>query len=262
MKWKTTFLLAAACRAALAAPSPELGENGSLVQVRHRQGASYKVTWIDARRIDLRLRWKSTDGTPYASIEAARDAINGAGDRFVMATNAGIFDRAREPLGLHVEEGKTLKRLNRSHASRGNFFMNPNGVFFVGADGAVGVMESAAFTRAAVNARFASQSGPLLVREGEIHPAFRERSENARLRSGVGVDARGFAAFAISRAPVSFYDFAAFFRDELGCKNALYFDGDISTLISANEPSEQIVPYVGIWTASVPAKRPPPASSK
>ena len=38
------------------------------------------------------------------------------------------------------------------------------------------------------------------------------------------------AIFAISEAPVSFGRIARFFRDDHGCRNALYFDGVVSSL--------------------------------
>jgi uncharacterized protein YigE (DUF2233 family) len=36
--------------------------------------------------------------------------------------------------------------------------------------------------------------------------------------------------FVISEARVNFFEFARFFRDELGCGEALYLDGSISSL--------------------------------
>ena len=38
----------------------------------------------------------------------------------------------------------------------------------------------------------------------------------------------GKVVIAISRGPVTFYDFATLFRDALGCPDALYLDGVIS----------------------------------
>ena len=51
------------------------------------------------------------------------------------------------------------------------------------------------------------------------------------MRNGVGVSADGkLAWFAIADAPLTFDRFARFFRDVLGAKDALYFDGSISRL--------------------------------
>ena len=49
------------------------------------------------------------------------------------------------------------------------------------------------------------------------------------IRNGVGVRG-GEALFAISDQPVSFGRFARFFRDGLGCPDALYLDGAVSSL--------------------------------
>jgi uncharacterized protein YigE (DUF2233 family) len=52
------------------------------------------------------------------------------------------------------------------------------------------------------------------------------------IRNGVG--ARGQQAiFVISEQPVTFYELATYFRDELHCPDALYLDGVVSSLHSA-----------------------------
>ena len=45
-----------------------------------------------------------------------------------------------------------------------------------------------------------------------------------------GRSARSCAIFAISNDAVNFHAFARLFRDELGLRDALYFDGNISRL--------------------------------
>ncbi len=53
---------------------------------------------------------------------------------------------------------------------------------------------------------WATQSGPLLVHGGDIHPDFNANSTNKKIRSGVGVTKDGLVIFAISITPVTFYD--------------------------------------------------------
>jgi uncharacterized protein YigE (DUF2233 family) len=245
---------------ALSDDARALEANGVRFEMRQFRGVSYTVAWVDPKKADLQLRWKDANQQPLGTLEGARAEAIAGGSRFFMATNSGIYDRAFKPLGLHVEKGQMLRPLNRSHASTGNFFMNPNGVFFVSADGTPGILESAAYTKAAPAPAFAAQSGPLLAQNKELHPAFREGSANTKLRSGVGVDESGRAAFAISSGAVNFYDFALFFRDELGCPNALYLDGEISSMLRDGEQSIQLAEFAGIWTATSRLER--PAASK
>jgi uncharacterized protein YigE (DUF2233 family) len=133
------------------------------------------------------------------------------------------------PTGLYVEEGAALVAANTttvpgSGAEVPNFYKKPNGVFFVG-DGAGGIMETEAFLAAEPAVRFATQSGPMLVIDGEIHPAFIEGSTDLKPRDGVGLSSPTQVHFAIAQGRVNFYDFARFFRDRLGCPNALFLDG-------------------------------------
>ena len=143
-----------------------------------------------------------------------------------FATNAGIFSEDFTPGGLHVEDGEVLKNLNLKDGY-GNFHMKPNGVFVLGTEGA-GVVESEAFTQKDLHPTLATQSGPMLVMDDKLHPAFNEGSSNKYIRNGVGVDKAGNIHFAISNARVNFFDFASLFRDHLNCPDALYLDGSIS----------------------------------
>lgn len=144
--------------------------------------------------------------------------------RGLLTTNAGIFEPDLRPTGLLVIDGETIAPLRRGDGA-GNFFMLPNGVFQLGASGAR-VLETSEYTGDGV--ALATQSGPLLLRNGKMHPAFRKSSAHRVIRSGVGVRGPKEIVFVISRDDVSLHDFAAFFRDTLHCPDALYLDGIIS----------------------------------
>ena len=133
------------------------------------------------------------------------------------------------PIGLYVEDGNERHRIN-TRDGEGNFHLKPNGVFAVAADGSVMIRESAAFARARPRVRWATQSGPMLVIGGRLHPAFQRDGDSRHVRNGVGTIDRRRAWFAISEEPVSFGRFARFFRDVLGCRDALFFDGTVSSL--------------------------------
>lgn len=124
--------------------------------------------------------------------------------------------------------GKEQAPLNLANGE-GNFFLKPNGVFVVTESGAR-VIESSAYARLPEHALLATQSGPLLVLEGRLHPAFNANSTSRLFRNGVGVPSPDIALFVISEAPLNFHEFATLFRDKLGCPNALFLDGTISSL--------------------------------
>jgi uncharacterized protein YigE (DUF2233 family) len=189
-------------------------------------GASYAVAEVDLGRADLRLYWKDSAGARYGSFGNLAGAMKREGKRVVFATNAGIFDRSFAPLGLHVEAGKRLVDLNVGEGA-GNFYMKPNGVLAVDANGAT-IVDAATFAVPADPLRLAVQSGPLLVLKGVVHPAFARESDNRKIRSGVGVVDGRRVVFVLSESPVTFYEFATMMRDRLGCRDALYLDGEIS----------------------------------
>jgi uncharacterized protein YigE (DUF2233 family) len=129
---------------------------------------------------------------------------------------------------LYVEAGRELKPLTRA-SGEGNFYLAPNGVFWTDQAGRPHVDETEAFAASTVRPAFATQSGPMLVWRGAVHPRFQPNGASQLIRNGVGV--RGDEAFfVISDDPVSFGRFARFFRDGLGCPDALFFDGTVSSL--------------------------------
>jgi uncharacterized protein YigE (DUF2233 family) len=142
--------------------------------------------------------------------------------------NAGMFDEAGRPIGLYVEAGRERHRINL-RPGPGNFHMLPNGVFAADAGGHVSIVPSARYDPA-TRPRLATQSGPMLVIDGALHPQISADGASLYLRNGVGVADPDTAWFVISDVPVSFGRLARFFRDGLGCRNALYFDGAVSSL--------------------------------
>ncbi|WP_337190748.1 phosphodiester glycosidase family protein [Qipengyuania oceanensis] len=166
-------------------------------------------------------------GAPYRSLKAYAGAVEAGSVAF--AVNAGMFDKEGKPIGYFVQGGDRLKELNRADGS-GNFHMKPNGVFY-GSSGNWHVKTSEDFF-SSVRDRpaFGTQSGPMLVIGGKLHPEFQDDGPSKAIRNGVGVDAQGRAHFVISEAPVSFGKFARFYRDELKVANALYLDGSVSAL--------------------------------
>ena len=169
-------------------------------------------------------------GPPYRSLSQLAVNRPAKSHAVVFAMNGGMFDDAGRPIGYYVEENKRLHALNRKEGI-GNFHMLPNGVFYGQADGHWAVRTSDDFTES-VNNRpdFGTQSGPMLVIAGKLHPKIDTDGQSLKLRNGVGVDAQGRAHFVISDEPISFGKLARYFRDALHCPNALFLDGSVSSL--------------------------------
>jgi uncharacterized protein YigE (DUF2233 family) len=211
-------------------------------------GASFTVCAFDPRRDDLRLFWKGADGKPYGSLAALADALKSKGERLVFAMNAGMFGENQSPVGLYVENRVKLHGAD-TRAGASNFHMKPNGVFWIG-DGAAGVTETSRYLANPPAARYATQSGPMLIVDGQIHPKILPTGTSAKIRNGVGACEGGVLAFAIAEEPVNFDAFARLFRDGLGCQNALFLDGSVSSLyapeLKRDDELEPIGPIVGV----------------
>lgn len=191
-------------------------------------GEGYAVCTADLARDRLRLFWRDAAGKPYESLSRLAKAT----PRLAFAMNAGMYHPDLAPVGLYVEDGRELAPASRTNGP-GNFHMKPNGVFYVstGAVPRAGVIETGRYLRLRPRAEIATQSGPMLVIEGRIHPKISEDGPSKKIRNGVGVrDGGRTAVFAISDRPVSFGAFARLFKDDLGCANALYLDGSVSAL--------------------------------
>jgi uncharacterized protein YigE (DUF2233 family) len=184
---------------------------------------AYTICEVDLRKHTVRLFWKRSDGTPYGYLSALPQILEGEVGRLLFATNAGMFDPALKPVGLYVEQGRELVHIN-TRSGYGNFHMKPNGVFYISVDRAV-VAETGAFLKQRPQPDLATQSGPMLVINGRLHPRFDRRSTSLKARNGVGVRADGKVIFAISQEEVSFDALARLFRDALNCPSALFLDG-------------------------------------
>lgn len=167
------------------------------------------------------------DKQPFASLSAFAASTDPATIAFAM--NGGMYGDDLKPIGYYVQNGERLKELNRE-AGDGNFYMKPNGVFF-GTAGKWQVLGSNTFFNT-VGERpgFGTQSGPLMLVDGKLHPQIQDDGPSRTVRNGVGVDAGGKAHFVISDAPVSFGQLARYFRDVVKVSNALYLDGQVSSL--------------------------------
>jgi uncharacterized protein YigE (DUF2233 family) len=194
-------------------------------QLTYRE-ASYVVCTIDLTRYRLKTFLRGADGELYGGFE--RLARSPDGQSLVFAMNAGMYDRDGLPVGLYIEAGRMLKSVNTANGG-GNFHLKPNGVFYA-RDDVAGVLETGRYLALRPRAELATQSGPMLVIDGRLHPKFSEDGKSRKLRNGVGVRDAHVVVFAISDVPVTFGEFAHLFKDALSCPNALFLDGSISSL--------------------------------
>jgi uncharacterized protein YigE (DUF2233 family) len=226
---RIAFLFAAAT--GLAAHTDRALADAGPCQSMEYERAAYTICEVDLRRHTVRLYWNRPDGTPYGYLSALpRDLEDGAG-RLLFATNAGMFDSKLKPVGLYVERERELVHAS-TKSGKGNFHMKPNGIFYISA-GKAAIAETQAFLKQRPQADLATQSGPMLVMDGRLHPRFNRGSTSLKLRTGVGVRADGKVMFAISQEPVSFESFARLFRDGQKCPNALFLDGGIGSSVFA-----------------------------
>lgn len=196
------------------------------------EGARAILCTVDPQIHHIRLVYRDRAGKVLGSVAAAMDHLTageGAGDLLVLAMNAGMYHADMSPVGLYVEDSIEVAPLNRDDGF-GNFFLKPNGVFFVLKDGSAGVLETDAYADADLGPAFATQSGPMLLINGAIHPRFLPDGTSKFIRNGVGVRADGKVVFAMTRDRVSLGSFARLFLDLAGCENALFFDGAVSSL--------------------------------
>jgi uncharacterized protein YigE (DUF2233 family) len=167
------------------------------------------------------------DKQPFGSLSAFAASVDPA--TIAFAVNGGMYGDDLKPIGYFVQNGERLKELNRE-TGEGNFYMKPNGVFF-GTGGKWQVLGSNTFFNTVGDRpQFGTQSGPLLLVDGKLHPEVQDDGPSKAIRNGVGVDGAGRAHFVISDAPVSFGQLARYFRDVVKVSNALYLDGQVSSL--------------------------------
>lgn len=173
----------------------------------------------------IKLYWRDDNEQLFGSIGNLKTFIEGKSNELKFAMNGGMFKKDQSPQGLFIENGVTRTPLD-TLSGPGNFYLKPNGVFYLTRGGEAAICQTDAFVNSEQIA-FATQSGPMLLVDGKIHPAFKKGSANLNIRNGVGILPGNNVVFVMSKEEVNFYDFATFF-ESLGCKNALYLDGFVS----------------------------------
>ena len=166
---------------------------------------------------------------PYRDLAQLAQALGSAAQHVAFAMNGGMYDEAGQPIGYYVEGGRRLKTLNRAEGY-GNFHLLPNGVFSVEQNGWHVRTAQDFADKVRRRPAYATQSGPMLVIAGKLHPSIALDGESRYIRNAVGIDRQGRARFVISEQAVSFGKLARYMRDKVGTPDALFLDGSVSAL--------------------------------
>lgn len=191
---------------------------------------------LKTRAEKINLHWKDNTGKAYqyfANLNAQKP--------FKALINAGIYSSDNTPAGLYIENFNVKKRLN-NRQGKGNFHLQPNGVFFIDKNNQASILSTADFLKKYGDLalgentliRLATQSGPMLLIDGKINPILKANSETRYARTGVCLNQQQeVILFAtddgVLPANSNLYDFAQAAK-QFGCIDALYLDGKISKL--------------------------------
>lgn len=192
-------------------------------KVKHEN--NFVIFKVNPKIENIAFYWKDNDGTILKSINNLKDKTQRDKKKLRFAMNGGMFEPNNFPKGLYIENFNILKKID-TLAGKGNFYLKPNGIFYLTRNKDAEIIETKSF-RNNPDIQYATQSGPLLLINGKVNPIFKKDSKNINIRNGVGILKNGNVIFIMSKIEVNFYNFASIFR-ELGCNKALYLDGFVS----------------------------------
>jgi len=181
---------------------------------------------VNLKEDNLKFFYKRADGEIIRNFKRLKKYLDTLNIDLIFAVNGGMYDKGFTPHGLYIENGKIIKELDTIQEAYGNFYNQPNGVFFISFDNKAYVKKTSDIKELSL-IKYATQSGPMLVIDGNIHSGFQENSKSINKRNGVGILRDGNIIFVMTKKRMNLYEFAKYFQN-LGCKNALYLDGFVS----------------------------------
>lgn len=214
--------------------------------------SDYVMHTVDLSKQELKLYWKNNEGVNYKSLRNLKEQLEQEHKELVFAMNGGMYKKDLTAQGLFIQDAIIHKAIDRNKDGYGNFYMQPNGVFYITQSGQGVVVATDDFINDG-KVKYATQSGPMLVINGAIHPRFMDGSKNLNIRNGVGVLPNGDLLFAMSKKKVNFYDFATLFKQN-GCNNALYLDGFVSKTYLPSKKSNQLGGNFGVIIGETKSK--------
>lgn len=206
---------------------------------------------VDLKTQQLKLYWQNKDSISFRNHFHLKKELESNNQNLIFAMNGGMYLSDGSPQGLFIENGITKAPLDTITKGYGNFYLQPNGVFYITNEKEGVVCQTSEF-KPNTNIGYATQSGPMLVINNRIHSVFEKNSRHYNIRNGVGVLPNGELLFAMSKDTITLYDFADFFKSN-GCKNALYLDGAISKTYLPEKNWEQLDGSFGVIIAEIEA---------
>ena len=230
-------------------PTPRRAAAGSACRPVIFEDAALTHCIADPARHRIATANLGNDRQPFGTLSGFAASVDAG--RIAFAVNGGMYGDDLKPIGYYVENGERLAALDRGDGpgsgKNANFYMLPNGVFFGSGDTWRVLGSKTFFDTVGERPQFGTQSGPLLVADGKLHPEIQDNGPSKAIRNGVGVDGAGRAHFVISDAPISFGQLARYFRDEVKVRQALYLDGQVSALwdpASGRQDSGRVGPII------------------
>ena len=157
--------------------------SGSIV-VQYR-GIKYLLFIANPEKHEIYMHLQDPDDCkPLNSIGAVLDLYGNNRKNVQLITNAGMYTQSRDPQGLFIENYEEIRKIDlNGRIAKTNFYLKPNGVFYISSNGQAKVKTTEAFQeiyeRGDIFIQFATQSGPMLVIDGAMHPAFMHRSKKS-----------------------------------------------------------------------------------
>lgn len=208
---------------------------------------------VNPHQQELKFFWKNKEHTNYGDFQTLKSELHEDAKQLVFAVNGGMFNKDYSPQGLYIENGIILSALDTLSKGYGNFYLQPNGVLYLTDQRNPKICSTEDFEFNS-NITYATQSGPMLVINSKIHPAFRQDSQNMHIRNGVGILPNGNLLFAMSKKIINLYDFATYFKEN-GCQNALYLDGYVSRTYLPSKNWIQSGSDFGVIIAEIKSKK-------
>jgi uncharacterized protein YigE (DUF2233 family) len=210
---------------------------------KQKENVNFISYTVDLQKKDLKLYYKDDKGVNFKSLGALKTWLQRNNKTLHFAMNGGMYKQDNSPQGLFIENGLQINPLDTSNGN-GNFYLKPNGFFYITKNRKAGITQTDKVV-GLDTLLYATQSGPMLIIDGNIHAAFKEGSPNVNIRNGVGILPDNTIIFVLSKNEINFYDFANYFK-KLGCKNALYLDGLVSRAYLPSEDWRQLDGNFGV----------------
>ena len=193
----------------------------------------------------LNKKTNSKSSEKFSTLSNVKKYLESKNEDVLMITNGGMYTPSQDPEGLLICNSQIIEPIDTGKGPLNrtlNFYMMPNGIFYIEKNKA-NILETQDFKEKLINNTikpiYATQSGPLLLKDYKYHTDLNHNSKSKKIRSGVGVMENGNVVFIISKNSINFHDFTTVFKNILGCKDALFLDGAISLMYLKNSnPSE------------------------